>query len=143
MTAYSVSSANNRRNGASADAPFRRLFAELTEYAVIVYDAVGRVTAGNAGGCRAFGWRGEGVLGRTDHVLFAAGDVRLGKPEAELALMREGRGCEEEGWLVRRDGSSFWASVVLVPLGGAGGGRAFEGYAKIVRDITDRKKGEW
>jgi PAS domain S-box-containing protein len=118
--------------------PFRLLVEQVQDYAIFMLDAAGRVRTWNRGAERIKGWRAEEILGRHFSVFYPAADVRAGKPQAELARAAADGCHEEEGLRVRKDGSTFWASVVITPLRDRGGG--LQGFAKVTRDVTDRRR---
>src|SRR5262249_31370374 len=103
-------------------------------------DPKGRVASWNEGAQRIKSYTAEEIVGRHFSRFFTPEDIRDDKPERELRTAEiEGR-AENEGWRVRRDGSRFWAHVVLTPLREVGGTR--RGFPKAPRDIPERKKGE-
>jgi PAS domain S-box-containing protein len=113
---------------------FRVLVEEARDYAIFFLDPEGRVTSWNAGAERIKGYRQEEILGRHFSLFFAAAEVTAGKPNRELArAAAEGR-VEDEGWRVRKDGSRFWAAVVLTAVRDAGG--KLIGFTKLSRDMT-------
>jgi PAS domain S-box-containing protein len=103
-------------------------------------DPSGRVRTWNSGAERIKGYRADEMLGSHFSRFYPEEDLRAGKPERELAIVAaEGR-YEEEGERVRKDGSKFWASVVITALRDPGG--ALRGFAKVTRDVTDRRRVE-
>jgi PAS domain S-box-containing protein len=119
---------------------FRLLVEGVTDYAIYMLDLEGRVTSWNSGAERIKQFTAAEILGR--HVReFYTEDERLnGEPERNLeAVRREGR-FEAEAWRVRKDGSKFWASVVVDPVRNERG--QLLGYAKITRDISERRRAE-
>ena len=94
----------------------------------------------NAGAQRIKGYRPEEILSRHFSVFFPPEDAKAGKPRYELAVAAERGRFEDEGWRVRKDGSRFWASVVMTALHDEAG--QLRGFAKVTRDITERKKTE-
>jgi hypothetical protein len=119
---------------------FRILVEGVREYAIFMLDPEGHVSTWNGGAERIKGYRASEIIGKHFSVFYPEEDVRSGKAEVELdTATREGR-FEEEGWRVRKDGSRFWANVVLTALHDATG--ALIGFAKVTRDLTERKKHE-
>jgi len=119
---------------------FRLLVDSVVDYAIFMLDADGRVVSWNAGAERINGYRPEEILGQHFSTFYPATDIAQGKPEHELSVAkREGR-FDDEGWRVRKDGSPFWASVVITTLFDHGGN--VTGFAKITRDITQRPQRE-
>jgi PAS domain S-box-containing protein len=112
----------------------------ITDYALVALDPWGRVQAWGRGAERVYGWLAAEVLGERWERLFLPHDGAEGHPVALLELaLRHGR-HEEEALRVRRDGSTFWASVVLTPLRGERG--EVRGFAEVARDVTDRREAE-
>ncbi|MCB8882500.1 PAS domain S-box protein [Acidisoma cellulosilytica] len=115
---------------------FRLLIESVTDYAICMLDTVGFVTHWNAGAERITGYRAIDIIGRHFEDFYAEEDKVLGLPALALLTARaEGR-YGIEGWRVRRDGSRFWASVVLDPIYDNG---ILVGFAKITRDLTERR----
>ena len=109
----------------------------ITEYVVIRLDLDGRICTWHPGAEQITGYRADEVLGRPATVFYTAEDIASGLAERELETAAVRGRFETEGWRVRRDGSRFWASVVLSPIRDAAG--AVRGYVKITRDLTERK----
>ena len=119
---------------------FRLLVTNVTDYAIFMLDPEGRVASWNAGAERLKGYKPDEIIGQNFERFYTAEDVRTGKPGEELArALRDGR-VEDEGWRVRKDGTRFWANVIITPLFAADGG--LRGYGKITRDLTQRKSEE-
>ena len=118
-----------------------RLFVEaVRDYAIFMLDAEGRVSSWNQGAERIRGYKANEVLGKHFSCFYLEEDIRARKPERELEMaVREGR-VEDEGWRVRKDGSRFWANVVITALRDERG--KLIGFAKITRDVTERMRGE-
>jgi PAS domain S-box-containing protein len=119
---------------------FRLLVEGVKDYAIFMLDPDGKVASWNEGAHHIKGYRQQEILGRHFSVFFAEEDLKRSKPERELQIAQDEGSYEEEGWRVRKDGSRFWASVLITALwDGAGGLR---GFAKVTRDITERKRAE-
>jgi PAS domain S-box-containing protein len=118
-----------------------RLFIEaVKDYAIFTLDTEGRVSAWNEGAARLLGYDAADVVGRHFSCFFPREDVDAGRPKAEIeSSAREGR-VESEGWRVRKDGTQFWANVVLTAIRNSAG--ELIGFAKITRDFTDRMKAQ-
>ena len=118
-----------------------RMFVEgVTDYAIYMLDASGHITDWNSGAQRIKGYRTDEVLGRHLSLFYTPEDVANGVPEHTLSVAgSEGR-YEVEGWRVRKDGSRFWASVVLDAVRDEEG--KLLGFAKITRDITERREAD-
>jgi PAS domain S-box-containing protein len=118
----------------------RLMVESVKDYAIIMLDREGRVISWNAGAERTKGYRAEEILGRHFSRFYPPEDVAQGKPEWELErAVREGQ-LEDEGWRVRKDGSRFWANVVITPIRDAQ--RVLVGFAKVTRDATERRRNE-
>jgi PAS domain S-box-containing protein len=116
----------------------RLIMSGVKDYAIIMLDASGVVVRWNEGAQRIKGYRAEEIIGQHFSVFYPPDDIESGRPATELkTAVAEGR-YEEEGWRVRKDGSRFFANVVLTPLVDDEG--KLRGFAKITRDITERKK---
>jgi PAS domain S-box-containing protein len=116
---------------------FRLLVEGVKDYAIFMLDPEGRISSWNAGAELIKGYRPDEILGQHFSVFYTAEDLARGWPEHELQMARaEGR-FEDEGWRVRKNGSTFWANVVITAL--YYGGRLV-GFAKVTRDLTDRKR---
>ena len=117
---------------------FRTLVDSVKDYAIFMLDPEGRVASWNAGAQRINGYVADEVIGRHFSVLYPEEARRRGWPEQELLKARELGRYEEEGLRVRKDGSSYWATVVLTPV--YDGERRLRGYAKVTRDLSDRRR---
>ena len=118
----------------------RQLIEGVREYAIFQLDPSGRVVSWNAGAERMKGYQAEEILGKHFSLFYDPIDVHDGKPEHNLAqAMREGESIDE-GWRIRKDGSRFWASVVITALRDPGGNVL--GFIKITRDMTERRARE-
>jgi PAS domain S-box-containing protein len=117
---------------------FRLLVDSVKDYAIFMLDPRGYVTSWNQGAERIKGYRAGEIIGRHFSIFYPAGDVATGEPARGLtAAQHEGR-FEAEGWRVRKDGSRFWASVVITALKDEA--NQLRGFAKVTRDITERKR---
>jgi PAS domain S-box-containing protein len=117
---------------------FRLLVDAVTDYAIFMLDPEGRVQSWNAGAQRMKGYTGDEIIGQHFRRFYPAEKQRARHPEHELEMaLRDGR-YEEEGWRVRRDGTRFWANVVLSAIHDPSGGHV--GFAKITRDVTERRR---
>jgi len=122
------------------EARFRLILDSVTDYAVMTTDPDGRVEEWSAGAERMFGHTAGEARGRPVAFLYTPEDVVAGVPGRELERsLHDGR-AEDERWHLRRDGSRFWGSGVVVPLRD-GLGR-LRGFAKVLRDFTERKRVE-
>ncbi len=120
------------------DPKLYRLVVEQTkDYALFVLDPTGRIMTWGAGGQRIKGYRPDEIIGRHFSVFYTRDAIDRRWPDHELKVAAiEGR-FEDEGWRVRKDGSQFWASVIITALRDENG--TLVGYSKITRDLTDRR----
>jgi PAS domain S-box-containing protein len=121
-----------------AEGSFRLLVQGVVDYAIYMLDPHGVITNWNAGGERIKGYSSREIVGQHFSRFFTEEDRTAGLPWKALeTAAREGK-YEGEGWRVRKDGTRFWASVVLDPIRDRSG--KLIGYAKITRDITERRE---
>jgi PAS domain S-box-containing protein len=114
------------------------LFLRSTEdYAVILLDPDGRVQRWSRGAEKLFGFTAQDLEGTLAHEIFVPPDRQAGVPEVELQVASEQGRAEDERWHLRKDGSRFWASGVMISLREDG---RIVGYAKVVRDFTERRQ---
>ncbi|MDB5406270.1 MAG: Histidine kinase, partial [Rhodospirillales bacterium] len=119
------------------DGRYRLLIEGVTDYAIYMLDPDGLVASWNAGARRFKGYEESEVLGTHFSRFYLEEERRAGVPELALETARREGKFEREGWRVRKDGSRFWAHVVIDPIRTPAG--EFVGYAKITRDLTERK----
>src|SRR5918995_2314923 len=119
---------------------FRLLVEGVKDYAIVMLDPEGRVASWNEGARRIKGHSHQEILGRHFSVCYPEEDKARGKPARGLEIAREKGTYEEEGWQVRKDGSRFWASVLITALRDEEGN--LRGFSKVIRDITERKRTE-
>ena len=118
-----------------------RLFVErVKEYAIFLLDEDGCVISWNPGAEAFKGYRPDEILGRSFEVFYLEEDRLAGKPQRLLEEAKKNGRVEDEGWRVRKDGRPFWADVVITSLVDKSG--RFAGYAKVTRDMTDRRDAE-
>ena len=123
-----------------ADDLFRLLVAQVKDYAIFHLDPNGIVMSWNAGAEHIKGYRADEIIGDHFSRFYPEEAIRAGWPKTELELAtRDGR-FEDEGWRVRKDGTMFWANVVLTALRDDTG--ALRGFAKVTRDLTERRRME-
>jgi PAS domain S-box-containing protein len=119
---------------------FRLLVSGVTDYALYMLDPEGLVSSWNAGGVRIKGYTPTEIIGQHFSRFYTNQDQAAGRPARALSIARETGRYDEEGWRVRKDGSFFWASVVIDPIRDQNG--KLVGYAKITRDITERREAQ-
>jgi PAS domain S-box-containing protein len=119
---------------------FQLLVNSVTDYAIYMLDPNGRIATWNAGARQFKGYEEHEIIGEHFSRFFTDGDRAVGRPAKALeTAAREGR-FESEGWRVRKDGTQFWAHVVIDPIRGDSG--ELLGFAKITRDITEKRAAE-
>ena len=119
---------------------FQLLVSSVVDYAIFLLDPDGRVASWNPGAERLKGYRADEIVGRHFSCFYDEESQRAGRPEQLLSAARiEGR-VEDEAWRVRKDGSRFWADVVITALRGPDG--SVRGFAKVTRDVSARKQYE-
>jgi PAS domain S-box-containing protein len=118
----------------------RLLTSNVKDYAIIMLDPQGNVVSWSAGAERVKGYSSEEMLGQHFSRFYPPEDVERGKPARGLAIAAEQGQFEDEGWRVRKDGSRFWASVVITALRNEAG--QLRGFGKVTRDITERRRNE-
>ena len=123
-----------------SDADYRRMVQAVGDYAIFMLDAQGRIASWNRGAELAKGYSADEAIGRHFSIFYPQDRIDEGWPEQELALARDHGRIEDEGWRIRKDGSRFWASVVITALYDEAGG--LRGYAKVTRDLTERRQQE-
>jgi PAS domain S-box-containing protein len=119
---------------------FRLLVTSVRDYAIFTLDPRGFITSWNLGAERIKGYAASDIIGRHFSDFYPPEDVAAGKPAWELAeAERDGR-FEDEGWRIRKDGSRFWANVIITALRGPDG--ELRGFGKVTRDLTARREAE-
>jgi PAS domain S-box-containing protein len=119
---------------------FRLLVSRIKDYAIFLLDPTGHIQTWNEGAERTKGYTAAEIIGRHFSVFYPPEEVRHGKPEHGLKVAASEGRWEDEGWRVRKDGSTFWADVVITALRDAAG--ELVGFAKVTRDLTERKRAE-
>ncbi|KAK0652685.1 hypothetical protein B0T16DRAFT_427060 [Cercophora newfieldiana] len=127
------------RPGLSTDEAFRILVQAVKDYAIFLLDTKGRIATWNTGAELLKGYRREEIVGKHFSVFYGQDDLAIRKPELELEIcLREGR-VEDEGWRYKKDGSRFWANVIITAVYKDG---VHVGFGKVTRDLTERKTAE-
>jgi PAS domain S-box-containing protein len=119
---------------------YRQLVEDVKDYAIFMLDPEGRIASWNAGAERIKGYQAGEVLGKPFSLLFTPEGVAEHQPEQELQTAQAHGKFEGEGWRQRKDGTQFWADVVVTALRDSSG--RLRGFSKITRDITERKQAE-
>ncbi|HEX8868450.1 MAG TPA: PAS domain S-box protein, partial [Lentzea sp.] len=119
---------------------FRLLVQGVRDYGIFMLDPGGHVVSWNTGAERIKGWAAEEIIGRHFSTFYPPEDVRAGKPEWELRVAKAEGALEDEGWRVRKDGTRFWANVIITALYDDTG--ELRGFGKVTRDMTERRRAE-
>ena len=117
---------------------FRLLVEGVQDYAIYMLTPDGTVTSWNGGARRIKGYEAHEIIGKHFSRFYRSEDIDAGKPWGELAMAREHGRAEDEGWRVRKDGTRFWARVVVTALRDADG--QLHGYAKVTQDLTQQRQ---
>lgn len=125
--------------GLGTDEAFRILVQAVKDYAIFLLDTKGNIATWNKGAELHKGYRKEEIIGKHFSVFYGKEDLAIKKPQMELEIcLREGR-VEDEGWRYRKDGTRFWANVIITAVYKDG---VHVGYGKVTRDLTERKASE-
>ncbi len=119
---------------------FGLLVEGVKDYAIFMLDPLGHITSWNRGAERIKGYRSDEIIGQHFSCFYPREDIERGKPEQELSVAASEGRLEDEGWRVRKDGSRFWADVVITAVRDEAG--SLGGFSKVTRDITGRKQAE-
>src|SRR3954471_21168672 len=153
MTRQPQNATGRTRSAAPSDAPalqtplaealkkggnlYELMVDSVNDYAIFMLDPSGNIASWNRGAQRIKGYTADEVIGKHFSTFYTPEDLATDKPRRELEIaVREGR-YEEEGVRVRKDGSPFWANVVLTPVHDEN--NALIGFAKVTRDLTERR----
>jgi PAS domain S-box-containing protein len=118
----------------------RMLVESVSDYAIFALDASGHILSWNEGVRRIKGYAAKEIIGQHFSVFYPAEDLAANKPARELEVaVREGR-FEDEGWRIRKDGTRFWANVIITTLRSDAG--KIVGFANVTRDLTERRAAE-
>jgi len=126
--------------GPASDDRFQLLVDAIEDYAIYMLDDTGRVATWNRGAQKNKGYTEDEIVGQHYRRFFSPDDVAAGVPEAKLAEAANHGRCAGEGWRIRKDGDRFWASYVLTAMRDESG--RLTGFAKVTRDLSERKQRE-
>ena len=129
-----------RRDDLDDESVFRLFVDQVTDYAIFLLTPTGEVASWNPGAERIKGYKAHEIVGKHFRIFYPPEDIAYGKPERELELATASGRFEEEGWRLRKDGSRFWASVIITAVPDSEG--RLLGFGKVTRDLTERKKSE-
>jgi PAS domain S-box-containing protein len=127
-------------NARKTEEAWRLLMESVKDFAILLVDVHGRIASWNKGAMRLLGYDADAIIGQPLARLFIPEDVARGLPEAELKAAASKGHATDDNWLLRKDGSRFWASGMTTPLRNPNGNVV--GFAKVVRDLTERKFAE-
>ncbi|GAB3928460.1 PAS domain-containing sensor histidine kinase [Larkinella terrae] len=119
---------------------YRSLVEQVVDYGIFMMDEKGRIVSWNEGAKRINGYSEEEVIGKYFTIFYPEEDIRNSKPATELKVARETGRYEEEGWRIRKDGSLFWANIVITAVYNSAG--TLIGFSKVSRDLTERQQTE-
>jgi PAS domain S-box-containing protein len=126
--------------GSVSSDDYRRFVESVADYALVLLDAEGNVLSWNTGARRIKGYEAYEIIGQHFSKFYPAEDITAGKPGTVLEIARQSGRVEDEGWRVRRDGSLFWANVVITALRDDDG--TVRGFGEVVRDLSERRASE-
>ena len=119
---------------------FRRVVNSVTDYAIFVLDPTGKIASWNPGAERLKLYKADEIIGKHFSIFYTAADLAKRKPDHELRVAAEVGHFEDEGWRVRKDGSRFWANVIMTRLRDDDG--RLIGFGNITRDLSERRLSE-
>lgn len=119
---------------------YRFLVEQVTDYGIFMMDEKGRIASWNEGAKRINGYSASEIIGKYFSIFYPEEDIINGKPTYELKIARQFGKYEEEGWRLRKDGSRFWASIVISAVYNNKG--ELFGFSKVTRDLSERKEAE-
>jgi PAS domain S-box-containing protein len=119
---------------------YRSLVEQVIDYGIFMMDEKGRIVSWNEGAKRIKGYGEQEIIGKYFTIFYPEEDLLNNKPATELKVARETGRYEEEGWRLRKDGSLFWASIVITTIYNTAG--TLIGFSKVTRDLTERKEAE-
>jgi two-component system NtrC family sensor kinase len=139
MAYYESEQPPTRRSGAD-EKLFRMLVEHVKDYAIFMLDPQGTILTWNRGAELVKGYRADEIIGQSLELFYAEEDKRDNEPWRLLGIAASEGRVEDEGWRVRKDGSRFWADVVITALRIDTG--ELQGFAKVTRDLTERRRNE-
>lgn len=119
---------------------YQLLIENITDYAIFMLDPTGVITSWNAGAERFKQYTSQEIIGRHFSIFYTDEDRQTDLPSRGLEIARREGKFENEGWRVRKDGTRFWANVIIDAVRSSDG--ELVGFAKITRDLTERRQAE-
>jgi PAS domain S-box-containing protein len=119
---------------------YKLLIQEVKDYAIFMLDVDGTILTWNIGAERLKGYKPQEIIGQHFSRFYSQHDIDSGKPDNELKIAASEGRVEDEGWRLRKDGTRFWANVVITALRDSTG--VLRGFAKVTRDMTNRMRAE-
>ena len=138
LSGYAPPARATHRSLLESEERFRLLVEGVHDYAIVMLDPNGKVVSWNSGAQRIQGYSADQIIGQHFSRFFSAEDIARAKPEEELQMASRTGRFEEESWRIRKDGSRFWANVIITTLQDSAGN--LRGFCKITRDITERQE---
>ena len=123
----------------TSESHFRLLVGGIQDYAIFMLDPKGIVVSWNKGAEHIKGYKAQEIIGKHFSTFFLPEDVDRHYPERELEIAKAQGKYEEENWRIRKDGSHFWASILITRLEEEG---RLIGFSKVIRDLSERKRAE-
>ena len=123
-----------------AEVSYQSLVASVRDYAIFMLDPNGIVASWNPGAQRFKGYLPHEIIGKHFSIFYTPEDRENHRPERMLAAAADSGSCEDEGWRVRKDGSRYWADVVVTALRGEDG--RLKGFTKVARDVTEKRQAQ-
>lgn len=119
---------------------YRSLVEQVSDYGIFMLDEKGRIINWNEGAKKIKGYSSSEIIGKYFSIFYPEEDIRNDKPSTELKLALSNGKFEEEGWRIRKDGTRFWAGIVITPVYNTQ--KKLIGFSKVTRDLTERKEAE-
>lgn len=133
---YSLLSMTHLTGKSKIEKDFKSIIDGIQDYAIVTLDEKGNVASWNLGAERMKGYKESEILGRHFSIFYPPEDIVAGKPEREIELAKEVHRVEDEGWRIKKNGSKFWANIIITPIYEEDG--TLKGFLKVIRDLTER-----
>jgi len=131
---------HNEESLRQSEERYRSLVEQVTDYGIFMLDEKGKIISWNEGAKKIKGYTETEIIGKYFSIFYPEEDILNGKPAYELKIAKAEGKYEEEGWRIRKDGSLFWANVVITAVYNNQGNHI--GFSKVTRDLTERKRSE-